>query len=482
MSHAANEPWISAEAAIVVEATTGKTLYSKNPDTKLVPASMTKVMTCYIIFEEIYAGNLTFDTQVPVTKAHSELESQFYYMDKEKFPAYTTISVDMLLKMILLPSSCAACIIIADYLCGSEDAFVQRMNDTADRLSMDADYENCHGMFSHYLTARAQARLVQVFLQQFPEILEYTSLTEVDYNGYTHKNTNLLLLDGNYTYSAADGFKTGGTIASGYCLCSTAEIDGVRVIVVLMKGLGNASCFGASISLMDYGFERLSEGEPPFWDGEYHPASFELFERYRRENVNLQSVNGWVRPAEPITRGEFALLLVELLELHGLIESVDLAPEGLPTVWDLNNYHGKEQILRGIAYDFFPFGTETFGTNALLTPADMEETFVRTLSALGIVEEEPPVEEEEVPEVELPLIPIRWAVLSSEDSPELVEEDILPEQQSVLRGDALLAMEERFAPYFWGQWESESPEEEELWETFDDEFSPVEDDSVMPVA
>ncbi len=479
------EPTITASAALVMEASTGKILFSKNPDSWLVPASFTKVMTAYIVFEEIYAGNLSYDTLVPVTKAHSELASSFYNMTKEKFTAYTSVSVEKLLQMILIPSSCAACVIIADYIAGSEEAFVKRMNQTAERLSMDAEYENCHGLWTHYLTAKAQARLLQVFLQQFPQVLGFTALTSTTYNGTTHNSTNLLLLDGNYYYPDADGFKTGSTQSAGYNLCATAMRDGVRIISVVMKGSGNASCFGASQDLLDYGFAVMAAGEPPFHDSSYHPQSADLFERYRKLGVNLQARNGWVRPIEEITRGEFALLLVELLQVHGYLEKLNQAPSNLPVVEDLQNYFGKEQILRGIALGFFPFTqeSENFSPNSLLTPEEMEQIFVMTESALGISTTEQPsftespevwenpdtiIPEQASPEQaspeqaspeqaspeqsDLPLwtpetdtiipgvqeteevkIPIRWAVLSTEDW----------ESQVVRRGAALLAIEAR---------------------------------------
>ena len=110
---------------------------------------------------------------------------------------------------------------MAEYISGSEEAFVQRMNETARELGMTAEYENSHGAHVHYLTARSQAILVREFIQRYPQILDYTSLTGVSFNGKWYPNTNKLLPGLDYAYEGADGFKTGTITAAGYCLSAT---------------------------------------------------------------------------------------------------------------------------------------------------------------------------------------------------------------------------------------------------------------------
>ena len=229
-------PSVTAASAIVMDCDSGEVLYEKDADTMRVPASMTKVMTAYLIFEELEAGRLTLDTMVPISAQNARKS-----LDGSSYPASvpltagSSVSVDTLLRLILIPSASASCIVMAEYISGSEAAFVQRMNETARALGMTAEYENSHGAHVHYLTARSQAILVREFIHRFPQILDYTSLTGVTFNGRWYPNTNKLLPGLDYAYQGADGFKTGTISAAGYCLSATAVRDGHRLISVVMK-------------------------------------------------------------------------------------------------------------------------------------------------------------------------------------------------------------------------------------------------------
>ena len=252
-------PEITADRAIVIDYDTGETLYEKDADSMGIPASMTKVITAYIIFEELEAGNLTLDTLVPVSAENAAISR-----DMDNYPAAvplaagSSLPVDTLLRLILLPSASASCIVMADYISGSEEAFVQRMNETARRLGMTAEYENCHGAHVHYMTARSQAILVRECIRRFPEMLEYTSCTSVTLeDGRTYENTNGLLPGGDYGYEGADGFKTGTIPEAGCCLCATAERDGRRVITVIMHADNEETRHTDSAALLDYGFQVL---------------------------------------------------------------------------------------------------------------------------------------------------------------------------------------------------------------------------------
>lgn len=229
-------PSVTAASAIVIDYDTGEVLYEKDADTMRVPASMTKVMTAYIIFEELEAGNLTLDTMVSISDENAQKSRDGKsYPASVPLPAGSSVSVDTLLKLILVPSASASCIVMAEYISGSEEAFVQRMNETAKRLGMTAEFENSHGAHVHYLTARSQATLVREFISRFPQILYYTSLTGVTFNGKWYPNTNKLLPGLDYAYDGVDGFKTGTISAAGYCLSATAVKNGRRIISVVMK-------------------------------------------------------------------------------------------------------------------------------------------------------------------------------------------------------------------------------------------------------
>ena len=253
-------PEINADYAVVMDYDTGETLYAKQADVMAVPASMTKVMTAYLIFEELEAGNLTLDTQVPVSAFCAEISRDAAsYPSSVPLEEGSTLSVDTLLRLILLPSASASCVVMAEYISGSEEAFVQRMNETAQRLGMTAEYENCHGAHVHYMTASSQAALVRECIQRFPEMLEYTSCTSVTLeDGRTYENTNQLLPGGDYACEGADGFKTGTIAAAGCCLSATAERDGRRVISVIMHADTEEDRYADSTALLDYGFQVLA--------------------------------------------------------------------------------------------------------------------------------------------------------------------------------------------------------------------------------
>ena len=311
------EPSISADSAIVIDYDTGEALYEKNADAMMVPASMTKVMTAYIIFEELEAGNLTLDTMVPVSNTNADRSRSSNYPAIVPLPYGQSQSVDTLLKLILIPSASASCIAMADYISGSEAAFVQRMNETAQRLGMTAEYENCHGAHVHYLTARSQAILVREFISHFPQVLEHTSMTGVSFNGRWYPNTNKLLPGLDYAYDGADGFKTGTIDAAGYCLSATAVKNGRRIISVVMHADDDRTRHTDSAALLDYGFAML-EFQSPYADVAYH-WSRENVAQLKELGVELHPDGEDFRPDDAVTRGEFTAMLYTALEATGAL-------------------------------------------------------------------------------------------------------------------------------------------------------------------
>lgn len=309
-------PKITAYSAIVMDYDTGETLYEKDADSLQVPASMTKVMTAYLIFEELEAGRLTLETLVPVNEENARLSrDQAHYPMSVPLEAGSEIPVETLLKLILLPSASASCIVMADFIAGSEGAFVDRMNETAARLGMTAKYENCHGAKPHYLTARSQAILVREFIRRFPQILEYTSQTSVEFRGETYTNTNHLLSGQSYEYPGADGFKTGTIRAAGYCLCATAERNGRRIITVVMHSSNDDTRHTDTISLLDYGFAAL-EARRPYYDLDGHWAMAAV-EELTALGAELHAGEHTFSPDTPVTRAEFTAMLYTALKAKG---------------------------------------------------------------------------------------------------------------------------------------------------------------------
>ena len=323
---APEKPSITAASAIVMDYDTGEVLYEKDADTMRVPASMTKVMTAYIIFEELEAGNLTLDTMVPISAANAQKSRDAKnYPASVPLPAGSSVSVDTLLRLILIPSASASCIVMAEYISGSESAFVERMNATAKRLGMTAEYKNSHGAHVHYLTARSQAILVREFIHRFPQILNYTSLTGVTFNGKWYPNTNKLLPGMDYAYPGVDGFKTGTISAAGYCLSATAVKNGRRIISVVMKSSNDRTRHTDSQALLDYGFDML-EYQAPYTDVAYHWCREDVA-ALKDLGVELHASGDSFRPDAAITRAEFTAMLYTALEKSNALPVETPAPE-----------------------------------------------------------------------------------------------------------------------------------------------------------
>ncbi|MCL2588560.1 MAG: stalk domain-containing protein [Oscillospiraceae bacterium] len=243
---------ITAQAAVVLDFETGEVLFERDPHTRRPPASMTKIMTAYIVYEEIAAGRLTLDTMIPISHHAS-------HFARDAWPGHLILasgghySVETLLRLIMLPSHNGACVALAEYISGSEAAFVERMNAEAERLGMNAIYENSHGLWANSKSAYATAILLRDFITNHPDILRISGMRSFTFKGATVNNTNRILSEPHI-----DGFKTGTTAAAGPCLASTAYRNGQRVVVVTMNSSNNDNRFNDSLRLLDFGLEEAA--------------------------------------------------------------------------------------------------------------------------------------------------------------------------------------------------------------------------------
>jgi len=241
-----------SEAAIVIDYETGEILYSRNIDTQLVPASLTKIMTAYIIYEEIAAGNLTKDSLIPISP-------NAFYMNtvidnRAPFSEGASYTVHTFLQLLFLPSSNSGTLAIAEYISGTQEAFAERMNETAAHLGMNAQYETPHGLWGdNQKTAHCVAILIRHFIRSHPDVLQYSSLESFLFYDTAYFNINRLIFDS----QEIDGFKTGATVAAGYCLATTAVRDGQRIIIVTMNAPSRDAAFEDSQTLLAYGFAEL---------------------------------------------------------------------------------------------------------------------------------------------------------------------------------------------------------------------------------
>ena len=241
---------ISCNAAILVEAETGKVLFEKNSDQKVAIASITKLMVLLIAMEEIKAGNLTLDTVITGTQEARDIGGSTMFLDVgEQFPLETII------KAMCIASANDGTVALAQHIAGSTEAFVTRMNKRAAELGLkNTNYKNVVGFddFEHYSTAYDVAALSREILLKYPEILNYSAITEEWIrDGKTQLlNTNRLL--GRYEY--ATGLKTGTETSAKYCLTATAEKDGTKLIAVVLGAADNDARFKQAEILLKHGY------------------------------------------------------------------------------------------------------------------------------------------------------------------------------------------------------------------------------------
>ena len=251
---AAGAPTVDAAGAVLMEKETGTVLYEQNAHDKLEPASVTKVMTLLLVMEAIDSGSLSRDDLVTVSAyAASMGGSQVYLKEGEQ------MTVNDLLKAVAVASGNDASVALAEHLAGSEEAFVERMNQRAAELGMaDTCFVNCTGLpaAGHLTSAYDIALMSRELILNHPAIREYTTIwMDTLRNGqFQLANTNKLIR----FYEGATGLKTGSTDSAGYCLSATAERDGMELIAVILKSPTKDTRTAAATSLLNYGFSNYT--------------------------------------------------------------------------------------------------------------------------------------------------------------------------------------------------------------------------------
>ncbi len=245
---------LSVESAILIEEDTGTILYTKNEHTKLRPASVTKVMTLLLIMEALDEGKITLNDKVPCSaKANSMGGSQIWLDQTEE------LTVHEMLKAICVVSANDCTVAMAEFLSGSEEAFVEKMNARAKELGMnDTTYKNSHGIDEegHLTSAYDIAILSRELSKKHPKIHEYTKIwMDTLRDGKSQLvNTNKLVR----FYSGCTGLKTGSTSLAGFNLSATATRNDLKLIAVVMKGENSQKRFDDAKTLLDYGFANYS--------------------------------------------------------------------------------------------------------------------------------------------------------------------------------------------------------------------------------
>jgi D-alanyl-D-alanine carboxypeptidase (penicillin-binding protein 5/6) len=241
-------PELGDAAHILVDYNSGRALVEYNADQRLEPASLTKIMTAYVVFRELGKGNLKLDDMVTVSaKAwHTEGSRMFAEVGAR-------ISVENLLKGMIVQSGNDASVALAEHVAGDESVFVQMMNQNAERLGMvNTHFKNSMGLPApdHYTTARDLSILTRALIEEFPEYYKWHSIKEFLFNGIKQTNRNRLL----WRDPTVDGVKTGHTDGAGYCLVTSALRDNMRLISVVLGTKSDNERASANEALLNYGF------------------------------------------------------------------------------------------------------------------------------------------------------------------------------------------------------------------------------------
>ncbi|MFQ5659530.1 MAG: D-alanyl-D-alanine carboxypeptidase family protein [Gammaproteobacteria bacterium] len=241
-------PMIKASSYLVMDYYSHKMLVSENIDERVEPASLTKMMTVYVAAGELAAGNISLDDMVEVSEKAWRMPGSRMFIEVDK-----KVSVDNLLKGIIVQSGNDASVALAEHIAGSEDAFTDMMNHQAAGLGMTGShFMNSTGLphENHYTTARDMAILASALIRDHPEIYAYHSMKEFTFNGIKQHNRNRLLWNGD----GVDGVKTGHTESAGFCLVASARRGNMRLISVVMGTDGEQARVRSSRSILNFGF------------------------------------------------------------------------------------------------------------------------------------------------------------------------------------------------------------------------------------
>jgi D-alanyl-D-alanine carboxypeptidase (penicillin-binding protein 5/6) len=241
-------PAIAAKAWALMDQASGQIITGHGADQPVEPASLTKLMTAYAVFQALHSGKLKLDTQVPISEHAWRAEGSRTFLDLG-----TKVPVEILLQGMIVQSGNDASIALAEAVAGTEQTFALLMNQYAERLGMTGShFENATGLpgANHHVTVTDMAKLARAVIREFPDYYRWYSQREFTWNGITQANRNGLLARD----ASVDGVKTGMTDTAGYCLISSARREGMRLIAVVVGTDSMKSREDESLALLNYGF------------------------------------------------------------------------------------------------------------------------------------------------------------------------------------------------------------------------------------
>ena len=254
-------PIIGAKSYLVIDSKTGHEIAALNADELLAPASLTKIMTTYVVFSALKQGQITLDEEVIVSEKAWRMEGSRMFIE-----VGTRVSVQELLLGMIVQSGNDASVALAEHIAGSESVFAEMMNQHAATIGMhSSNFRNATGLPAddHKTTARDLATLARAIIEEFPEYYKWHSIKEYTYNDIKQDNRNSLL----WRDDSVDGLKTGHTEDAGYCLVASAKRDNMRIISVVLGTSSTKARADGSQALVNYGF-RFFETRLLFKAGE----------------------------------------------------------------------------------------------------------------------------------------------------------------------------------------------------------------------
>lgn len=275
-----NNLQLESESGILIEQHSGQILFEHNSHEKLRPASVTKVMSILLIMEAIDSGTLSYTDKIPCTEAAAAMGGSQIWLDVRE-----ELTVDEMLKAICVVSANDCTVAMAEYLCGSQEAFVEKMNTKAQELGMkDTSFKNCHGLDEdgHLTSAYDIALMSRELLNKHPSITKYTTIwMDTLRDGKSQLvNTNKLIRN----YRGMTGLKTGSTSLALYNLSASATRAGLSLIAVIMKGPTGAIRFSEAQKLLDYGFSNYQYKELA---GKYECLKNVTVQKGTEDNLNI---------------------------------------------------------------------------------------------------------------------------------------------------------------------------------------------------
>ena len=241
-------PVINTDSYLLVDFHSGVELAGKDPDKRIEPASITKLMTAYIIYQELEKGNVTLKDRVLISEKAWKMEGSRMFVEAGK-----KVPLNRILHGLVIQSGNDAAVALAEHIAGSEATFVNKMNAEAKRLGMNnTHFTNATGWpdKDHYTTARDIVKLTRAVIKEYPENYKLHSIKEYSYNGIKQYNRNKLL----WRDKTVDGVKTGHTESAGYCLVSSAKRNTMRLISVVLGAKNEKLRADYSQELLEYGF------------------------------------------------------------------------------------------------------------------------------------------------------------------------------------------------------------------------------------